>query len=217
LNVLKASPKPTLRERSKLDKRNRIERAAREVFAEHGFDKATTREIARHAEVGVATLFVYAPDKAQLLRWIFASELDRISVREIAARPNEPLASQLIQFLKPRYEVFARDPRLSRAAMRFAYATYVEYGNAAIDPPESAVWTTLHQRIREIIEWNQHDGRVRTGIEVAGLATIIYSSIYMTQVHTWMSGRNPSVDEGLETLMSLYQIICEPLNRQSAN
>jgi DNA-binding transcriptional regulator YbjK len=55
--------------------RDRIIEAAREVFAEHGLD-ASMNEVARHAEVGVATLFRRFPNREQLIAATFANPTD---------------------------------------------------------------------------------------------------------------------------------------------
>lgn len=46
--------------------RRRILETAQELFARHGFEAATTREIARAAQIGGATLFNYFPTKEAL-------------------------------------------------------------------------------------------------------------------------------------------------------
>src|SRR5215472_18786691 len=66
-----ATPGLRPRERNKLDKLKRIKAAARELFLEQGYDSATTREIARRADVGLGTLFSYASDKRDLLFLIY--------------------------------------------------------------------------------------------------------------------------------------------------
>jgi len=79
------APGAGLRERGKLDKRRRIMEAAREVFIEHGYEQATTREIAARAGVSVGTVFVYAKDKRDLLLLIVNGELDAVSAKGQAA------------------------------------------------------------------------------------------------------------------------------------
>ena len=54
--------------------RDRIIEAAREVFGEHGLD-ASMNEVARHAEVGVATLFRRFPNREQLIAATFANPM----------------------------------------------------------------------------------------------------------------------------------------------
>ena len=130
-----------LREKGKLERRQRIERAAREVFRERGFDAATTREIAARAGVGNATLFLYERDKTQLLAWVFRDEL--AAVNESALTPltgDEPLVDRLERFFRPRYELWARDPRLSRAAVRAALMAHTERGEERDGDPIATLW-----------------------------------------------------------------------------
>ena len=61
------APGTSLRERKKTAKQERILEAATRLFAEKGYEAATTAEIAEAAEVGVGTLFRYAGSKAELL------------------------------------------------------------------------------------------------------------------------------------------------------
>ena len=74
------------RERNKLDKLRRIKAAARELFLEQGYDNATTREIARRAEVGLGTLFSYASDKRDLLFLIYNDMQEALTRTAFSAR-----------------------------------------------------------------------------------------------------------------------------------
>lgn len=51
----------------KARRRARILRAAKELFIEHGYRKASVDEIARRAEVAKGTVYLYFPTKASLL------------------------------------------------------------------------------------------------------------------------------------------------------
>jgi len=55
-----------VRERNKAERRRRIKEAALAAFTEKGYDRATTREIAKLAGVAQGTLFLYARDKRDL-------------------------------------------------------------------------------------------------------------------------------------------------------
>jgi len=59
----------------KSEKEAQIVSAAERVFAERGFDGATTAELARHAKVTERTLFKYFPGKADLYRRVLAGLL----------------------------------------------------------------------------------------------------------------------------------------------
>src|SRR4051794_18799773 len=51
--ISETSAKLGLREQNKLDKRQRIRAAARELFSKHGYEAATLRQIAKRAHVGL--------------------------------------------------------------------------------------------------------------------------------------------------------------------
>jgi AcrR family transcriptional regulator len=206
------SPDLTLRERSKLDKRRRIEEAAREIFAERGFHKATTREIARRAGVGVATLFVYAPDKAQLLAAMFKSELERLSALGGAIPADGTVVTQLIRFLRPRYELFGRDARLSRTAMLNNFERSMESANADRDLP--VLWRALYDGIRIIMHRNQTRGLIRSEANT-DLAAEAILCIYLTHVQFWIAQTEPDVEHGLSALAALLEMICKPLEARA--
>src|SRR5438128_2727154 len=88
---------PGLRERNKLDKRQRIRAAAGELFTKLGYGAATLRQIAKRAHVGLGTLFNYADDKRDLVFLIFNDELEALTDAALAApRADEPLIDQLM-------------------------------------------------------------------------------------------------------------------------
>ena len=107
------------RERNKLEKRGRIKAAVRELIESKGFDEMTTREIARHADVGLGTLFSYATNKRDLLFLVFNDEQDQLvdaAYRNIPA--DLPVVEQLIAVFRPFYELFASEPTFARYLLR---------------------------------------------------------------------------------------------------
>lgn len=51
--------------------------SAKQLFSEQGYDTTTTRQIAKHAGVGVGTVFSHFKDKHQLTKALFFSELEK--------------------------------------------------------------------------------------------------------------------------------------------
>jgi len=81
----------------------RILDAAAEVFAEKGYDEATTNLIARRAETSIGSLYQFFPNKESILRALadrYARQLralyDRVLVPEAAALPLPALLDSLI-------------------------------------------------------------------------------------------------------------------------
>lgn len=67
------------RERNKRDKHERIVAAARDLFAERGFDSVTTQEVSDRADIAAGTLFRYASSKGELILMVH-NELFRESI-----------------------------------------------------------------------------------------------------------------------------------------
>src|SRR6478735_5322413 len=102
------------RERNKLDKLRRIKAAARELFLEQGYDNATTREIARRADVGLGTLFSYASDKRDLLFLIYNDDQDTITAAAFAQPAGATFPAQVTTAFGAYYGSFAQQPDFMR-------------------------------------------------------------------------------------------------------
>jgi AcrR family transcriptional regulator len=88
-----------LRERKKEQTRQLIAETAWRLFADRGFDRVTVAEVAREAEVAVATVFNYFPTKEDLFFFrleAFGAQL----VDAVAARPaGEPVLAAVRRHL----------------------------------------------------------------------------------------------------------------------
>lgn len=114
-----APPAPGLREVGKERRRRRIIAAARALFARSGYEATTTRAIAARAGVAAGTLFLYFPEKRDLLFHIFMTEMREVDRRAFAAvRRSDPIAKQLAELLGAFIDEHARDPRLSRVFIK---------------------------------------------------------------------------------------------------
>jgi len=103
-----------LREKRKLETRERIRIAAAELFTRHGYGAATMRQIARRAHVGLGTLFNYAEDKRDLVFLIFNEELNAVTDVALAApRSGQALAEQLLAVFRVHYRWLATKPALA--------------------------------------------------------------------------------------------------------
>lgn len=82
-----------LRETNKQDKRERLSRAAHELFSEQGFDATTMRQIAERAGIGVGTIFLYARDKQGLLFLLFSEAVLGVEQQAFATLPTAGAAT----------------------------------------------------------------------------------------------------------------------------
>ena len=204
-----------LREQHKLDKRRRIGGAARRVFASKGFDGATVREIASRARVAPGTIFLYADDKRELLLMIVNDDLDKLTdatMTSIAGETN--LVDQLISFCRPRYEYWARDPEISRAAMPEMAASRSRQEARPESLRGDARRAKTAARLSEILSTHERLGAIRPGLDIDAVAWIIMS-VYFTEVRLWLSDAVPDPEVGLERLRRLFAVIAAGIERKS--
>jgi len=93
---------------TKIATRQRILQAAQKLFAEEGFESATTRDIARAAKIAVGTLFNYFPTKEAIVECLVSEAYAAIRSREpsrkscLAVSPPLCGGSNLIGSIYPR-------------------------------------------------------------------------------------------------------------------
>ena len=109
-----ASGRPLRRDAER--NRLRILQAAREVFADRGFD-ASLDQIAAHAGVGVGTVYRRFPDKDALIDALFEERIGEIAaVGQRALSASDPWEG-LVDFLQQASALQARDRGLRQALL----------------------------------------------------------------------------------------------------
>jgi AcrR family transcriptional regulator len=201
------------RETSKLDKRRRISEAARAVFTEFGYKGANMREIAKRAGVATGTLFLYAPDKRNLLLWMVNDDLDRITEATFADvtghQAHDDLLDQLIAMFEPRYNYWAIDPELSLHALQ---ELVIERDVQGASGPghHSQLRFVMQEHVRDLVTAQQRRGRIRADVD-PDLAARLLLAIFNAAVRTWL--RRSSVDptQGIAELRLLLRLAIDGL------
>jgi AcrR family transcriptional regulator len=191
-----------LRERNKLDKLQRIKTAAKELFAERGFDRATTRAIARRAKVGLGTLFNYADDKRDLVFLIFIEELDRITDHAFGAvQPRQSLLEQLVTAFGFFYREFGANATLSRILLQ--ELTFYSRGRLAADFQRSRRRTVGF--VGRLVAQAQGKGRLRADVDPDLIALSIFF-LYAGAVRWWIADGRPDARSGIAGLRKLLEL-----------
>lgn len=197
-----ARTQPGLRERNRQDKLARIKSAARDLFNELGFDRATTRAIAGRAHVGLGTLFNYADDKRDLVFLIFNEELDRITDSAFAVvDPRKPLAEQLASAFGVFYREFAANPTLSRILLQ--ELTFYSRGRLAGDFQRSKRRTIGF--IEQLVASARREGRIRDAEDPSFVALSIFF-LYAGAVRYWIAADRPNPTKGIDELRRMLEI-----------
>jgi AcrR family transcriptional regulator len=201
-----------LREQHKLEKRQRIRAAVRELFTRHGYETATLRQIAKRAHVGLGTLFNYAQDKRDLVFLIFNEELGDVHQEGMrASQKRERLLDQLMSFFRPRYEFFAKTPALSRILLK--NMTFYSEGKQAAEYLRNR--GHVLSGIEEIVKTAQRDGQIRSDEDATLIARHIFL-VFAGALRWWIAGRRPNPREGLADLKRLFELQIDGLGRSSA-
>ena len=193
----------SLRERRKVQTRERIRAAAAELFTRHGYGAATMRQIARRAHVGLGTLFNYAEDKRDLVFLIFNEELNATTDVALAApRPGQPLAEQLLAVFAVHYSWLARKPALARILLQ--ELTFYSSGKQAAT--FHGIRRRLIDGIRNLIEINQKSGNVRKTEPADFLARYVFF-VYSASLRWWIASPRPDPRAGIADLRRLLRLL----------
>jgi len=201
------------RERNKLEKHRRIKASARQLFEEKGYQDATIRDIAKHAGVGLGTLFLYARDKRDLLFLLFQDELNEITDQAFsAAKRDTPLVDQLVGAFRVFFEYFAQSPRVSRDMMR-EVVFYVRTINE-VNHFHAGIART-HERLARFIAQAQALDLVTTSYAPDDLASLIFS-IYRMDVRTCFANAPLDLEAGLNRLRHNLDILFTGIRPQES-
>jgi AcrR family transcriptional regulator len=169
-------------ERNKRDKLKRITRAARRLFGRKGFDNTTTREIARAADIGAGTLFLYAGSKEDLLVMIFRDEVGRAVDRAFDTMRPGPLLDQVMQ-------VF--DAMITHHERNFALARLFVKELPFVDDRAHGVgevMARLYGRMCNLIERAKDRGELRGDVPAPLLAENLFG-LFFQAIQLWIGRR----------------------------
>ncbi|MFA5487598.1 MAG: helix-turn-helix domain-containing protein [Candidimonas sp.] len=201
------------RERNKLEKYRRIKASARQLFEEKGYQDATIRDIAKHAGVGLGTLFLYARDKRDLLFLLFEDELNEVTDRAFdTVKPDTPLVDQLVDAFRVFFDYFALSPRVSQDMMR-EVVFYVKSINE-INSFHTGIART-HERLARFVARAQALDLVTTSYAPDDLARLIFS-IYRMDVRSCFATEPLDVAAGLARLRHNLDILFIGIRPQAA-
>ena len=150
----------------KAERQRALAEAATAVFAEHGYDAATTREIAERAGCSEGLIHRYFNGKRGLLLWILENKAADVSAKLAAALPDrETVEEEVEQLLTFPLDAMWQD----RDFMR------VSVSRSVIDPEIGHVIghhlnNARVQLIAEKLQRHQRAGRVRADADIYAIA-----------------------------------------------
>jgi AcrR family transcriptional regulator len=202
----------TLREENKSKKLLRIHAAARELFSTRGFDDTSTRDIAEAARVGLATLFLYASDKRDLLFLACNDDLEELTKRAFAkVDVTASLIDQLCGAFRHFYVLYGQNRTLCRDLLR--ELTFYTAGKQSERFQSTRAATVGH--IRHVISDARQRGAVTSAVDDAVIAQAIFY-LFAAEVRRWLGSKETSVDHGLAQLRTLFLLLIDGIGPGAA-
>jgi AcrR family transcriptional regulator len=181
--------KPTRREEQKAQTRRLVLECAYGLFEEKGYEKATMRELAARAGVGLGTIFKHFPDKSALLAAAFEDDLGRAVEASFASLPDADLATRFLHLVRDLYEFYARRPSLSRVMITRAAAME---GRSA-----ETIWAQLQEfqvAVGELVQAGIERGELCSDVDRDDVAVAFFSFYYAGLVASFMGPGFPVED-----------------------
>jgi AcrR family transcriptional regulator len=184
-----AEPPPALSrsERHKAEKLERIKREARRLFGRKGFARASISEIARAADVGVGTVFLYAASKEQLLVMCFRDEVGSAIDEGFRGVPRR---AALLEQVMHVFEVMIEH---NRSNLELARVFTREIPFASDDPHRGVkeVMERFYRQMEALITQAQKRGELRYEVPAAGLAHNLFA-LYFNFLLRWLGREHRS-------------------------
>ncbi len=191
-------------ERKKLDKLNRIKRAARSLFARKGFELTTTREIAQAADVGVGTVFLHGGSKQDLLVMIFREEAGRAVDAAFETMTERRLIDQLLRVFGALISHHEHNIGLARVFVKeLPFVDDDRHGRATF-------MADLFRRMAALIDRAQARGELRPGIPSYRLAKNLFA-LYFACLHEWLGAGTVTSEERDTMLRASLELHLEGL------
>jgi AcrR family transcriptional regulator len=194
-----AEPAPDRRARRRAEGRQRVFRAAVDLFIEHGFDATTMDDIADRADVARATVFNYFQRKTAFLdEWSAGRRQYALAAVRAEHLDEHPLPEILNRYMVELARLSTRTRPETVALMGAAVHSTNVLGN----PPLAVELATFITRARDA-------GEVRADVD-PDLAGLLVATGYFAILTEWISAE-PAPFYLEARLRQMVKILCEGL------
>jgi AcrR family transcriptional regulator len=202
-------PRTSLRQRRKIEVRNRLFRAAIERFATRGFTATTVEDITRAADVAKGTFFNYFPTKEMLLTELGEFRLDIMRAALNQARQARVPIRTILQHL---LASLMEEPGRSRALARCMLLSAL--GTEQVARMVEGIIGRGRQYLTETIAIGQQRGEIRGDWPASELARQ-FQQAFFGILHLWTLHRNLDLPRCLDATFSLFWAGVEPRAQSS--
>lgn len=186
--------------------RDRIRKAAWELFSEVGYEATTTKAIAERAGVATGTVFVHATDKADLLRSVVYMELERLVDKGALELGDRPLVTEQLRLFSSLLGFYGANRKISEAFLSVTMSPALDGMHA---PYALEVTMRFLGVLASLVERAKARGEVR---ETVGsmLAAQAAFALYFGVLSAWLQGFS-STDGAIASLRDQLELLLQGL------
>lgn len=204
-----ALPVASRRERRGAETRERLFRAALQLFAQKGFAETTVEDITEAADVGKGTFFNYFPSKDHVLLAFSDMQLEKLEESVAHFRnTNQPLREFLQGLTLRMTEEPLRNPGMIRALL-LGYLSSDAVREVMTEKQSRAL--ALHTQMVEVA---QSRGELRTDIPAVEIAQVFRQTIFGTLL-MWSVTGDATLRERIRSALHMVWSGIAPTNSES--
>lgn len=168
------------------------------LFKELGFEKTSTRAIARKAGVGIGTVFSHFPDKSSLLIAVLLDDLNDIQNEALGALPETmPVCDKFLHISGYFYRYYAKRPELSRTLLKELWFVSGDWGQKLISQAHEFVFV-----LQQLLEHAKQKGEIQSQVDTLLCARAFFSH-YLNVLYEGMSESEVNPEKMLNLLKEL--------------
>jgi len=186
------------RERRRTETRDRIFRAAMELFAKRGFSATTVEDITEAADVGKGTFFNYFPSKEHVLGVLHEIQLHKISQALAAAKAGKQSIREVLRELVLR---IAEEPARSQLLARGLLLTVLS--NDGVRELMADMMGRARTMLGQVLTMAQERGEVRPQVSPEEAARN-FQQLVLGTVLLWSIGPATQLEKRLTAAFRLF-------------
>jgi AcrR family transcriptional regulator len=194
------------RQRHSADIRERLFRAALDLFAQKGFAETTVEDITEAADVGKGTFFNYFPSKDHILLAFGQMQLRKLEATiETARRTGESMPDFLRSLGVRMTQEPTRNPAIIRALLQ-GYLSTTPVREAMMD-----LQKRMHALLSQMIQLGQDRGEIRNDLPASEIAHVFRQTIFGTLL-IWSLYGDATLHDRIEAAFNLLWTGLTPRN-----
>jgi AcrR family transcriptional regulator len=178
----------SLREKKKIETKNKIFEVAGRLFKEKGFESTSIDEITEEAGIGKGTFFNYFPTKEALLLY-FGEQMDELIYSSVENELGRSFSTRdkiknLLAFLAENYE---KDKELTKLLV-FEHIKHINFTGLESDEDKKRRYRLI-KILSDLLEDGVKEGDVKSTID-AKKATETLIAIYLFSLMAWLKSES---------------------------